>query len=196
MSILPREPEADPIPSVSILLGVLAPAQRRDFANPLLASRLDRCARRLYSSASARDVDALERVAVPERMVAAAIDDTCHRFDPEVAVAQGEVARQRGRGAGDVDAVVAGADDDVALQQRVLDGAADAVGVRGRGDGDPVGAGQMDDVGAHHRADRGGAPSALELVHADALESGAEDAIGDNQIARSAFDSNANSAAL
>ena len=56
---------------------------------------------------------ALSGIAVAGRVVAATVRDICHRFDPEVAVVQCEVARQRGRGAGDVDAVVAGADHEV-----------------------------------------------------------------------------------
>ena len=74
---------------------------------------------------------------------------------PRLPLRYGEVARQRGRGAGDIDAVVAGADHDVALQSRVRY-RPHPRRWRGRwrgGDCDPVSAGAAHDVGADDGAD-------------------------------------------
>jgi hypothetical protein len=65
----------------------------------------------------AEDFRALERVAVAAGPVAAAVGDACHGLDPEVTIAVRGVPRQRGRGALDVDVVVACAARAVELEQ-------------------------------------------------------------------------------
>src|SRR5207247_1190546 len=152
--------------------------RRSDFLSFLRGRRVD---------GSAGDVNALGGIAVSCRMVSAAVGDARDGLDAEIAVTEREVPGQGRCRIVDVDAVVARADRDVSLQQRV-----GGCGL----DEQPIDRRASDQVPTDRVPDRRRPPELLEGGSADARLIEAQHGVALDHVAGPALERDAEAALL